>query len=84
MWARDVYLTGDYDVSDYDVHVLTGAVKLLFRELSEPLIPVQLLDQFITTYRTYQCLYTLNLQSALNLPSLASLTLCTLQCESKK
>ena len=46
-------MTGDYDVSKYDIHVLTGAVKLFFRELSEPLIPINLLDQFIDVYRTY-------------------------------
>jgi len=48
-----LYVTGDYNVSKYGVHELTGAVKLFFRELSEPLIPVSLLDQFITVYRTY-------------------------------
>jgi len=53
VWARDLYVTGDYNVSKYGVHELTGAVKLFFRELSEPLIPVSLLDQFITVYRTY-------------------------------
>ena len=52
MWSRDLYLTGDYDVSKYDVHVLAGAVKLFFRELSEPLIPINLLDQFIAVCRT--------------------------------
>jgi len=45
-------LTGDYEVSGYDIHVLTGAVKLFFRELSQPLIPVDLLDLFIAAYRT--------------------------------
>jgi len=44
--------TGDYDVSDYEIHVLTGAVKLFFRELSEPLILTSLLDQFIAAIRT--------------------------------
>ena len=47
-----MYLTGDYDVSKYDVHVLTGAVRLFFRELSEPVIPVSLFDQFLAVYRT--------------------------------
>lgn len=42
---------GDYDVSDYEVHVVAGAVKLFFRELSQPLIPTSLLDRFIATYR---------------------------------
>jgi len=50
-----VYLAGDYDVSNHDVHVLAGAVKLFFRELSEPLIPVNLLDQFVAVCRTYNC-----------------------------
>ena len=47
-----MYLTGEYDVSNYDIHVLAGAVKLFFRELREPLIPVSLLDRFIAVYRT--------------------------------
>lgn len=30
-----------------DVHVITGALKLFFRELPEPLIPYSLFDEFI-------------------------------------
>ena len=48
-------LTGDYDVAAFDVHVLAGAVKLFFRELREPLVPVHLLDQFIAASR--ECSY---------------------------
>jgi len=44
--------TGDYDVSDYELHVVAGAVKLFFRELSQPLIPTGLLDRFVAAYRT--------------------------------
>lgn len=32
----------DYNLSSYDVHVLTGALKLFFRELKEPLVPFEL------------------------------------------
>jgi len=41
------------------MHVLAGAVKLFFRELAEPLIPVTLLDHFITAYRTLCVTYQL-------------------------
>jgi len=50
VWSRDIYLSGDYDVDGYDVHVLTGAVRLFFRELSRPLIAFSLLDQFVAAY----------------------------------
>jgi len=46
-----VWAAGDYDVTDYDIHVLTGAVKLFFRELRDPLIPSCLLEQFIAVSR---------------------------------
>lgn len=32
----------DYKLDDYDIPVLTGALKLFFRELKEPLFPFQL------------------------------------------
>ncbi|KNC52686.1 DNA-dependent DNA helicase and ATPase [Thecamonas trahens ATCC 50062] len=39
---------GNYDVADIDsVHVLTGALKLWFRELKDPLIPEPLYDQAV-------------------------------------
>ena len=34
--------TDDYNLAEYDVNVLTGALKLFFRELKEPLIPFKL------------------------------------------
>ncbi|XP_062979110.1 rho GTPase-activating protein 9 isoform X2 [Elgaria multicarinata webbii] len=34
-----------------DVHVLTGALKLFFRELPEPLVPYSLFDDFITSVK---------------------------------
>lgn len=36
-----------------DVHVLTGALKLFFRELKEPLIPYQLFQKAIKAGRKY-------------------------------
>lgn len=37
-----------------DIHVLTGALKLFFRELREPLIPFNFFDKFIKAIR--ECL----------------------------
>ncbi|XP_041438470.1 rho GTPase-activating protein 15 isoform X2 [Xenopus laevis] len=38
----------DLSSSDWeDVHVITGALKMFFRELPEPLIPFSMFDQFI-------------------------------------
>uniref|UniRef100_A0A8D0B0Q2 Rho-GAP domain-containing protein n=1 Tax=Salvator merianae TaxID=96440 RepID=A0A8D0B0Q2_SALMN len=34
-----------------DVHVLTGALKLFFRELPEPLVPYSVFDDFIATVK---------------------------------
>ena len=36
-----------------DVHVLTGALKLFFRELKEPLIPYHLFHKAIKASRKY-------------------------------
>jgi len=41
----------DYDMSSYDIHTLTGAVKLFFRELTEPLVPFSLFDTFIAAHK---------------------------------
>ncbi|XP_067932529.1 rho GTPase-activating protein 15-like isoform X5 [Watersipora subatra] len=43
--------TDSYNLADYDVNVLTGALKLFFRELKEPLIPFELYDTLSTTIR---------------------------------
>ncbi|KAM4701678.1 rho GTPase-activating protein 9 isoform 2-T2 [Discoglossus pictus] len=32
-----------------DIHVITGALKMFFRELPEPLIPYDMFDQFVAT-----------------------------------
>ncbi|XP_042311743.1 rho GTPase-activating protein 9 isoform X2 [Sceloporus undulatus] len=34
-----------------DVHVLTGALKLFFRELPEPLVPYSLFDEFVASVK---------------------------------
>lgn len=39
-----------------DVHVLTGALKLFFRELKEPLIPYQALRKAISAGSKYKTL----------------------------
>ncbi|XP_074834962.1 rho GTPase-activating protein 27 isoform X2 [Carettochelys insculpta] len=36
-----------------DVHVITGALKLFFRELPEPLFPFSYFDKFITAIKIY-------------------------------
>nr|XP_048686425.1 rho GTPase-activating protein 27 isoform X2 [Caretta caretta] len=36
-----------------DVHVITGALKLFFRELPEPLFPFSYFDKFITAIKTH-------------------------------
>ena len=45
--------TEDYNLSDYDVNVLTGALKLFFRELKEPLIPFKLYNILSETIREW-------------------------------
>lgn len=34
-----------------DIHVITGALKMFFRELPEPIIPFILFDEFIAAVR---------------------------------
>ena len=34
------------DSAVWEIHVLTGALKLFFRELAEPLFPIQYFDKF--------------------------------------
>ena len=46
-----------------DVHVLSGTLKLYFRELPEPLIPFDAYDQFIDAISKYD-LYLLEDDSA--------------------
>ena len=33
--------------SEFDLHVLTGALKMFFRELKEPLFPFDMFDKFM-------------------------------------
>ena len=42
-----------YDVlwKEDDIHVLTGALKLFFRELSEPIFPISLNKEFMSAIR---------------------------------
>lgn len=45
------FLTEELDLEDgqwADAHVLTGALKLFFRELPEPLFPYNLFHKFIS------------------------------------
>ena len=46
-----------YDLNDqvWDIHTITGALKLFFRELSEPLFTFKLLQQFLDTLSKYFC-----------------------------
>ena len=55
--------TYDLNSSQWEVHVLTGALKMFFRELREPLIPFVFYDKFLaalsestTLARTYTIL----------------------------
>ena len=38
----------DFDNPDWDIHVLTGSLKLFFRELMEPLIPYKQFEMLLT------------------------------------
>ena len=37
----------DFLNSEFDLHVLTGALKMFFRELKEPLFPFNTFDKFM-------------------------------------
>lgn len=38
----------DFDNPDWDIHVLTGSLKLFFRELMEPLFPYKQFEMFLS------------------------------------
>ena len=38
----------DLDNPEWEIHVLTGALKMFFRELKEPVFPFNLFDAFIS------------------------------------
>ncbi len=42
-----------FDDPDWDTHVLTGTLKLFFRELKDPLFPFDLFDRFLAAIRKY-------------------------------
>ena len=45
----------DFDNPDWDIHVLTGALKLFFRELMEPLFPFKQFNMLLNAISEYQC-----------------------------
>ncbi|CAH1788728.1 unnamed protein product [Owenia fusiformis] len=47
----------EYDLMEVepDIHVLTGALKLFFRELKEPLFPYNFYDKFVTAIKMPEC-----------------------------
>ncbi|XP_073774196.1 rho GTPase-activating protein 27 isoform X5 [Danio rerio] len=42
----------DLEEGNWDIHVITGALKLFFRELQEPLFPYNLFNEFICAIKT--------------------------------
>ena len=46
-------------VNEDDVHVLTGALKLFFRELAEPIFPYSIAKEFITANSKHSMLFDL-------------------------
>lgn len=53
LWLTHVFLCIspedlDLEEGNWDIHVITGALKLFFRELQEPLFPYNLFSDFIT------------------------------------
>ena len=59
------FFAGDnFDLTDseWDIHVLTGVLKLFFRELMEPLIPFRFLDRFINAMRMLIILFKFHLR----------------------
>ncbi|KAI0216978.1 Rho GTPase-activating protein 27 [Lamellibrachia satsuma] len=49
----DAGLDSDLDLvkSEFDLHVLTGALKMFFRELKEPLFPFNTFDKFMNAIK---------------------------------
>uniref|UniRef100_A0A671RAH3 Rho GTPase-activating protein 12-like n=1 Tax=Sinocyclocheilus anshuiensis TaxID=1608454 RepID=A0A671RAH3_9TELE len=43
----------DLEEGNWDIHVITGALKLFFRELQEPLFPYNLFNDFINGHAKY-------------------------------
>ena len=44
-------------MNENDVHVLTGALKLFFRELQEPAVPTNLQPQFLNSISQFLQVY---------------------------
>ena len=42
----------DLNSNEWDIHVITSALKLFFRELPEPLFPFDKFDQFLNAFGT--------------------------------
>uniref|UniRef100_A0A8C2EEB7 Rho-GAP domain-containing protein n=1 Tax=Cyprinus carpio TaxID=7962 RepID=A0A8C2EEB7_CYPCA len=49
LWIKDL----DLEEGNWDIHVITGALKLFFRELQEPLFPYNLFNDFINEIPDY-------------------------------
>jgi len=47
-----MYIDEYYELNSsfWDIHVVTGALKLFFRELSEPLFTFALFEEFLNAY----------------------------------
>ena len=46
-WNSDDY---DLQSADIDIHVVTGSLKLFFRELMEPLFPLRFFHRFLEAF----------------------------------
>uniref|UniRef100_A0A3P9P7C3 Rho-GAP domain-containing protein n=1 Tax=Poecilia reticulata TaxID=8081 RepID=A0A3P9P7C3_POERE len=58
-----------------EIHVITGALKLFFRELPEPLFPFCCFDKFIAAIRYQRVSYTKDLVRSLPLPNYETMKL---------